>query len=423
MLLGVIADDLTGATDVALMLSRNGMKTVQTIGVPPRNETFAGVDAVVVALKSRTIAASEAVAMSLEAASALRAAGAEQYLFKYCSTFDSTDKGNIGPVSEALLEFLESDLTIACPAFPANGRSIYLGHLFVGRMLLSDSPMKDHPLTPMRDSNLVRLLQRQVKAPVGLIAFANVDKGADAIRAAFANSRVAGERFLVVDAISDEHLRAIGAACSTLPLLTGGSGIAMGLPDNFRAAGKLASHAPRDTLEAPAGMAVILAGSCSQATCEQVRVAIAAGTPAFRIDPLAIGAATARDIVAWVRENSSERPPLIYSSADPAEVRQVQGKLGAERAGALVEELLAEVGASLLAEGFTRFLVAGGETSGAVVAALGVRALEIGPEIDPGVPWTRSLGSPDVALALKSGNFGAPDFFLKAWGRLSQRAG
>jgi len=421
MLLGVIADDLTGATDVALMLSRNGMRTVQVIGVPTPDQEFSWADAVVVALKSRTVPAAEAVAMSLEAAAALRSAGAEQFLFKYCSTFDSTDAGNIGPVADALLEFLSADLTVACPAFPANGRSIYLGHLFVGQMLLSDSPMKDHPLTPMRDANLVRVLQRQVKGQVGLIPFAVVERGAEAIRAAFVSARAEGKRFLVVDAVSDGHLRAIGAACADLPLLTGGSGIAMGLPDNFRAAGKLAAHAPRETLTAPAGKPVVLAGSCSQATREQVRFAIAAGAPAFQVDPLAIaeGATDAARIAAWVRENTSERPAVVYSSADPAEVRKAQGRLGAERAGALVEGLLADVGASLLADGFTRFVVAGGETSGAVVGALGVKALEIGPEIDPGVPWTRSLGTPDVALALKSGNFGAPDFFLKAWTKLS----
>jgi uncharacterized protein YgbK (DUF1537 family) len=351
----------------------------------------------------------------------LRAAGAEQFLFKYCSTFDSTDAGNIGPVADALLEFLGADLTIACPAFPANGRSIYLGHLFVGQLLLSDSPMKDHPLTPMRDANLVRVLQRQVEGQVGLIPFAVVERGAEAIRAGFATARAEGKRFIVVDAVGDGHLRAIGAACADLPLLTGGSGIAMGLPDNFRAAGKLADYEPRETLAAPAGKPVVLAGSCSQATREQIRVAITAGAPAFQVDPLAVaeGATDAARVAAWVRENTSDRPTVVYSSAEPAEVREVQGKLGAERAGALIERLLADVGASLLADGFSRFVVAGGETSGAVVGALGVRALEIGPEIDPGVPWTRSVGAPDVALALKSGNFGAPDFFLRAWTKLS----
>jgi uncharacterized protein YgbK (DUF1537 family) len=423
MLLGVIADDLTGATDVALMISRQGMNTVQVIGVPSADD-FGDAEAVVVALKSRTIPANKAIALSLAAARALRSAGAEQLLFKYCSTFDSTDAGNIGPVTEALLDLIGSDLTIACPAFPAAGRTIYLGHLFVGDMLLSDSPMKDHPLTPMRDANLVRVLQQQTKARVGLIPLAVVERGAAAIRNGFQTARVEGKRIVIVDAIRDEHLRAIGAACADMPVITGGSGVAMGLPDNFRAAAKLASRAPPLTLDAPAGRPVILAGSCSAATRNQVRVAIEAGTPALQLDPLAIaaGATTADQVSAFVIDNTAARPALVYSSADPAVVGAVQDKLGAQRAGALVEELLADVGGKLLANGFTRFLIAGGETSGAVVGALGVTALRIGPEIDPGVPWTRSIGAPDVALALKSGNFGAPDFFLKAWTLLTASA-
>ncbi len=421
MILGVVADDLTGATDVALMLSRHGMKTVQAIGAPSREIDFGDAEAVVVALKSRTIPAQEAIVLSIAAASALRSAGAEQLLFKYCSTFDSTDKGNIGPVAEALLDLIGSDLTIACPAFPAAGRSIYQGHLFVGDMLLSDSPMKDHPLTPMRDANLVRVLQRQVEAKVGLIPFATVERGVAAVRDGFEKARSQGKRVVIVDAISDEHLRVIGSACANMPLITGGSGIAMGLPDNFRAAGKLAAHSPVSTLAAPAGKSVILAGSCSSATRGQIHVAIEAGTPALQLDPLAIaaGTITADAVAAWVMENTTVRPALVYSSADPSVVRDVQDKLGVERAGALVERLLADVGRSLLANGFTRFLVAGGETSGAVVGALGVTALQIGPEIDPGVPWTLGIGAPQVALALKSGNFGAPDFFLKAWARLT----
>lgn len=422
MLLGAVADDLTGATDLALMISRQGMKTVQVIGVPPPGMDFGGAEAVVAALKSRTIPAAEAVAMSLAAAAALRAAGAEQLFFKYCSTFDSTSNGNIGPVAEALLDFAGSSLTIACPAFPAAGRSIYLGHLFVGDMLLSDSPMKDHPLTPMRDANLVRVLQRQTKGGVGLIALAVVERGVAAIRQGFDKARAAGQSIVIVDAIRDEHLRLIGAACADMALITGGSGVAMGLPDNFRSAGKLAARPAPSALAAPAGKPVIIAGSCSAATRGQVQAAIAAGTPAFQIDALAIaaGTLTADQVVAWVIENTRDRPVLVYSSADPIIVRAVQEKIGVERAGAIVENLLADVGRGLLASGFTRFLIAGGETSGAVVAALGVRALHIGPEIDPGVPWTRSIGVPDLALALKSGNFGAPDFFLKAWGLLAQ---
>lgn len=424
MLLGAVADDLTGATDLSLMLSREGMRTVQVIGVPGAGLDFGDADAVVVALKSRTIPAAEAVTLSRRAAQALLAAGAEQLLFKYCSTFDSTDQGNIGPVAEALLDLVGADLTIACPAFPAAGRSIYQGHLFVGDMLLSESPMKDHPLTPMRDSNLVRVLQRQTAGKVGLVNLASVEAGVDAIRTQLASARASGVRFLIVDAIRDTHLRTIGKALSDMKLITGGSGIAMGLPENFRAAGKMARREPPKTMAAPAGKRVIIAGSCSTATRKQIETAIMAGVPAFQIDPLniAAGATTAAEIVAWVEANSGPLPPLVYSSADPEVVAAVQAELGRERAGRLVEDLLAEVGQALLAANYTRFLIAGGETSGAVVSALGVNALQIGPEIDPGVPWTLSIGQPRVALALKSGNFGTPDFFLKAWAILNEGA-
>jgi uncharacterized protein YgbK (DUF1537 family) len=417
MLLGAIADDLTGATDLALMISRQGMKTVQVIGALPERDELGDADAVVVALKSRTIPAADAVAMSLAAARALRAAGAEQLFFKYCSTFDSTDDGNIGPVAEALLDLVGADLTIACPAFPAAGRSIYQGYLFVGGVLLSESSMKDHPLTPMRDASLVRVLQRQVRGKAGLVGLADVERGVAEIREAFGKARAAGQRFVIVDAIHDEHLRAIGAACADMPLVTGGSGVAMGLPDNFRTANKLAISSPPTTLEAPLGKSVILAGSCSAATREQIKTAIEAGAPALRLDALAIasGETTAASVADWVAAAGGQHAPLVYSSADPAVVRAVQERLGAAYSGELVERLLAEVGRLLLARGYTRYLIAGGETSGAVVAALGVSALRIGPEIDPGVPWTRSIGAPNVALALKSGNFGAPDFFLKAW--------
>jgi uncharacterized protein YgbK (DUF1537 family) len=412
---------LTGATDLALMIARQGMKTVQVIGTLPEAGGFGDAEAVVIALKSRTIEKGEAVRMSLEAAEALRAAGAEQLFFKYCSTFDSTDEGNIGPVAEALMELTGADLAIACPAFPAAGRSIYKGYLFVGDVLLSESPMKDHPLTPMRDASLPRVLQRQVRGKVGLTPLDVVERGAKAIREAFDKARAAGERLLIVDAVRDDHLRSIGAACAGMPLVTGGSGVAMGLPDNFRAAGKLKLSAPPQTLSAPAGRSAILAGSCSAATRGQIETAIAAGVPALRVDALDIasGVTTAQAVAEWVMSAQGPHAPLVYSSADPAVVRKVQARLGAARAGEIVETLLAEVGRRLLASGFTRFLIAGGETSGAVVAALGVSALQIGPEIDPGVPWTRSIGLPDVALALKSGNFGAADFFLKAWTKLS----
>jgi uncharacterized protein YgbK (DUF1537 family) len=368
----------------------------------------------VVALKSRTIPAADAVAQSLAAAAALKAAGAKHFFFKYCSTFDSTDEGNIGPVTEALLDFTGSDLTLACPAFPANKRSVYRGHLFVGDLLLSDSSMKDHPLTPMRDANLVRVLGRQTKLSVGLVGYDQVVAGPDAIRAAFAQARAAGHRIVIVDAVTDDHLRLIGAAAHDLAVITGGSGVAMGLPAAY---GIKPSAAAGQRMPAPQGRCAILAGSCSAATRGQVAAAIAAGIAAFQIDPLALNAGklTAATVLEWISQQSADRPLLVYSSADPEEVQRIQQKLGRTAAGEMVEHLLADVARALPAKGFARLVIAGGETSGAVVAALDVKALRIGPEIAPGVPWTRTLGGTDLALALKSGNFGGPDFFIKAW--------
>ena len=415
MHLGAIADDLTGATDLCLMLAREGMRVVQAIGLPEPGFDFGDAEAVVVALKSRTIQPDAAVEQSLAAARLLRAAGAGQLFFKYCSTFDSTDTGNIGPVTEALLGLLDAPLTIACPAFPVNGRTVYRGHLFVGDELLSESPMKDHPLTPMRDANLVRVLQRQTALPVGLVGFDIVERGAAAVRAALEDGVRAGKRILIVDAVSDAHLRTIGEAANGLALVTGGSGVAIGLPANF---GITASRqGGRAAFTAPKGRATILAGSCSAATRRQIAAALAAGVPARKVDPMEIaaGAIDADTVTRWVIDNPHPTP-LVYSSDDPAEVSKAQAALGREHAGEIVEHLLSDVAVRLADAGFDRFVVAGGETSGAVVNALGVRALSIGPEIDPGVPWTVSVGDARPrALALKSGNFGADDFFLKAW--------
>jgi 3-dehydrotetronate 4-kinase len=412
--LGCIADDLTGATDLALMLAREGMNVIQTSGVPDPKVDLSDADAVVVALKSRTNPAAEAVAQSIKAAEALTAAGAKHFFFKYCSTFDSTDQGNIGPVTEALLAFTKSDFTLACPAFPANKRTVYRGHLFVGDVLLSDSSMKDHPLTPMRDANLVKVLGRQTKLSVGLVAYEDVVKGPDAIRAAFAKARAAGHKIVIVDAVSDDQLRLIGAAAHDLAVITGGSGVAMGLPAAYGIKPKAGTD---QRMPGPKGRCAILAGSCSAATRGQVAAAIAAGIPAFKVDPLALSAGTlkAAQVLDWILQQPTERPLLVYSSADPDEVQRAQDKLGRTQAGELVEHLLAEVARALPTKGFARLIIAGGETAGAVVAGLDVKALRIGPEIAPGVPWTRSIAGVDLALALKSGNFGGPDFFVKAW--------
>ena len=420
LLLGCIADDFTGATDLASMLVRHGMRTVQLIGVPGAEVDPGDAQAVVVALKSRTIPAADAIRQSLAALEWLRSRGAGQILFKYCSTFNSTDEGNIGPVSEALLEALGAAVTIACPALPENGRSVYQGHLFVGEQLLSDSHMRHHPLTPMTDSNLVRVLGRQSRAPVGLVPYAVVDQGPDAIRGRLAELRAEGIRQAIADAVNERHLVDLGAGAADLALITGGSGIAMGLPANFRRQGKLDKSAPADALPHVEGHAAILSGSCSAATLAQVERHRAAGRPAIALDPvkLAEGGAEVEDALAFAERHMGQAPVLFSSSAAPEEVARVQARLGRDRAGTLVETAMAAIARGLIAQGVRRLVVAGGETSGAVVDGLGVKALKIGPPIDPGVPWTLSLGQPELLLlALKSGNFGAPDFFIKAFER------
>ena len=420
MLLGVIADDMTGATDVALMLNRSGMRTVQVIGVPREEAALPEADCVVVALKSRTNPVEEAVADSIAACEALLKAGAKQILFKYCSTFDSTAKGNIGPVADALMQRLDTDRAIVCPAFPANGRSIYQGYLFVGPLPLHESSMKDHPLTPMRDSSLVRLMEAQSAHEVGLVDYATVLEGTGAVRKRFDALAAAGRRYIVTDALTNADLTTLGEAVADHKLLTGGSGIAMGLPENFRKAGALPQREAPQEIKAPEGRAGIISGSCSTATRGQIKAALEAGFPALKVDPLALvsGEQTAEKLASWALEQTADNPFLLYSSDDPAEVAAVQEELGRERAGETVEQAFAEIARRIVAGGVSRLLVAGGETSGAVVQGLGIATLEIGPEIDPGVPWTRAVGGKELVIALKSGNFGAPNFFIKAWGLL-----
>ncbi len=415
LLLGAIADDFTGATDLANTLVRGGMRTVQLIGVPER-PAVAGVDAVVVALKSRTIGAAAAVRQSLAALDWLRRSGARQIFFKYCSTFDSTDAGNIGPVADALLEALGSPFTVFCPAFPENGRTIYRGYLFVGDVLLSESGMRDHPLTPMRDSNLRRVLSRQTRYKVGLVPLETVRCGADAVRAAFAQLQRDGCRHAILDAVEDRHLVTLGEAAAGLALVTGGSGMALGLPENFRRGGLLPPAQEADRLPAVQGAAAVISGSCSTATLAQV-ASMRTHHPVFDIDPLALGAG--EPVVAraldWARTRLGEAPLLVSASAPPDRVQAVQERLGRERAGSLIEAALAEIARGLVERGARRLVVAGGETAGAIVQALGITGLRIGPQIDPGVPWTASLDEPPLLLALKSGNFGRDDFFTRAF--------
>src|SRR5271166_6213574 len=417
MLLGCIADDFTGATDLASMLVRGGMRAVQTIGVPVPDMPVPDADAIVVALKSRTAPVAEAVADSLAAMDWLRRAGARQFFFKYCSTFDSTDAGNIGPVADALVNVLECGFALACPAFPANARSVYQGHLFVGSALLNESGMENHPLTPMRDANLVRVLSRQTDGTVGLVPFAVVEQGAAAIRRAMTGLAEQGRRYAIVDAVLDDNLIAIGEAVATHPLVTGGSGVAMGLPANFRRAGALAERADPGALPPARGAAAALAGSCSRATLMQIARARDA-VDVLELDPLATpdAAALVRQATSWLEGRLGETPVVIAASAPPDRVTALQTKLGRNEAGELIERVLADVAEHLVAHGVRRLVVAGGETSGAVVARIGATRLRIGEEIDPGVPWTLAdTPHGPIHLALKSGNFGRPSFFTHAF--------
>ncbi|WP_187394992.1 3-oxo-tetronate kinase [Pigmentiphaga aceris] len=418
--LGCIADDFTGATDLANNLVRSGMRVVQTIGVPA-DGTIIDADAIVVALKSRTIPAQEAIDQSLAALTWLREQGVEQIYFKYCSTFDSTAEGNIGPVAEALMDALGTDFTIATPAFPDNGRTVFKGHLFVGDVLLHESGMQNHPLTPMTDPNLVRVLQAQCKRRVGLIDYRTVSQGADAVRARIDALRAEGVSLAVVDAISNEDLVRMGPALSSLPLLTAGSGVAIGLPQNWG----LQADARAAELPKADGLRAIVSGSCSLATNRQVKHFIDNGGKAYALDPmrLANGEDVVAEVLTWAEPLIATEPVLVYSTAEAGAVKAVQAKLGVGDAGAMVEHALAAVVRGLVERGVGRLVVAGGETSGACVQALDITRLQIGAQIDPGVPWCHAPSpvapAGAVHITLKSGNFGTDDFFTKSFAVLA----
>ena len=419
LLLGCIADDFTGATDLANNLVRAGMRVVQTIGVPTE-PLSAEVDAVVVALKSRTIAPQDAVDQSLQALQWLQAQGAQQIYFKYCSTFDSTALGNIGPVTEALMQALETDFTIATPAFPDNGRTVFKGYLFVGDVLLNESGMQHHPLTPMVDANLVRVMQGQCKSKVGLLSHKTIAQGAEAIQQEIANLKQQGMRIAIVDAVSNDDLMRLGSSLKGMPLVTAGSGVAIGLPQNFG----LSPTPQASVLPKATGLQAVVSGSCSKATNRQVAHFKASGRPAFLIDPLHLKGSwedLVHEALAWAQGHLATGPVLVYSTAMPESVQAVQSQLGVEASGHQVEQALAAIARGLVQLGVHQLIVAGGETSGACVQALAIEQLQIGLQIDPGVPWCHAhtpLG--DVHITLKSGNFGTDDFFTKAFTFLPQ---
>ncbi len=418
ILLGCIADDFTGATDLANNLVRNGMRVAQTIGIPQR-DLNAKLDAVVVALKSRNLEPEDAVAQSLEALKYLLAQGAQQIFFKYCSTFDSTPRGNIGPVTEALMAALGTDFTIATPAFPDNGRSVFKGYLFVGDQLLSESGMRDHPLTPMTDANLVRVMQAQCQHQVGLIEYQHILAGSEAISSCIARLKASNTQIAIVDAVTNDDLYRIAPALKDLPLITGGSGIAIGLPANFG----LCVHPASSKLPAASGYQAIVSGSCSQATNLQVENFKNLGGATYAVNPLELSEKSVEqllgEVLTWAEPRLSIGPVLVYSSASPDQVKAVQSQLGVQAAGNAIENLLGLVAKGLVALGVGQLLVAGGETSGACVKALGIDQMQIGQQIDPGVPWCYAeVQNKPLHLALKSGNFGATDFFTNAFSKL-----
>ena len=416
LLLGCIADDFTGATDLANTLVKSGLRTVQLIGIPEVGADIPDADALVIALKSRSIPAKEAVEASVKALKWLKNQGARQFFFKYCSTFDSTVDGNIGPVIDNLMKTLGEKFTISCPAFPDTGRTVFQGHLFVNEVLLSESSMREHPLNPMTDSNLIRFLSLQTINTVGLLPYSYIIKGSDYIATEMKNLKSAGVNIAIVDALTNKQLIKIGAACKSLKLITGGSGVAIGLANNFRAGSgtKLAKIA--DKLPSISGPEAVISGSCSQMTLAQVAF-MSKIHPFFQFDALdlANGRVIVSDVVEWATPHINRNQSfLISASASPNRVIEAQKQLGINKAGKLIEDTLADIIYRLFKQGLRRLVVAGGETSGAIVQALLVKGLLIGSEIAPGVPCTVTLGDTPMALTLKSGNFGGEDFFLKA---------
>jgi uncharacterized protein YgbK (DUF1537 family) len=417
-LLGCIADDFTGGTDLANNLAKSGFRVVQTVGVPKSLSSFKEVDAVVVALKTRTTPVKFAVVESRNALAWLRSIGCQQFYFKYCSTFDSTPQGNIGPVIELLLHELDEPFTIASPAFPDNGRTVYHGYLFVYDQLLNESGMQHHPLTPMTDANIVRVLAAQTELCVGLVRAQTIRQGEAAIVRAFELLKEQGVQVAVTDATSNEDLLLLAKAAKTTKLVTGGSGLALGIGRNFDLGDR-----PDSTFAPPNGRRAILAGSCSRMTLKQIDRA-KNYFPSFRVEPGKLHSdyeQTFETVLHWANDKSSTSI-LVYTSAAADELNSNQKQIGIERAGFLCERFLASIAAKFADNGFAQFIIAGGETSGAVVKELAIDLLQIGPEIAPGVPWTLASGANrNIALALKSGNFGSEEFFIEAWRLLDAR--
>lgn len=413
MRLGIIADDFTGATDIAGFLVANGLRTIQLNGVPEAGLQV-DADAVVISLKSRSCPPDEAVRQSLASLEWLRARDCPQFFFKYCSTFDSTPRGNIGPVTDALLDALGEEFTVICPVLPVNGRTIYNGYLFVNGVPLHESGMRHHPVTPMTDSNIMRVMEAQSRGKAGNVPSSVMDQGVEAVRAALASLKARGMRYAVLDALNDAHLAVMGAAVAEMKLVTGGSGLADGMArawTELRGDASTAATAGKPVK----GRAVVLSGSCSQMTNAQV-AAYREAAPALAVDVARClsDSAYPAELAEWVQAHSGGAlAPLLYATMPPEALKEVQARFGAAEASEAVERTFGEVARRLAEAGFEQFIVAGGETSGVVTQSLGITGFHIGPQIAPGVPWVRAVGRP-LSLALKSGNFGAERFFFDA---------
>ncbi len=420
VLLGCIADDFTGGTDLSEVLVKNGMRTVQILGLPDYElllKLKENTDAFVVSLKIRTVPPREAVSKALAALAVLQEIGCIQYFWKYCSTFDSTSKGNIGPVIDALQDALEIKASLVCPAFPENGRTTYQGHLFVYDKLLQNTHMRHHPLTPMRGSDVKELLQKQTSRPCGLLPLQDIRKGLNRVKESWGNLVEKGFSHIITDAVISEDLYLLGELCADHKLITGGSGIARGLPSNYRKKGLLKENKGSHLFEGE-GAGIILAGSCSAITLEQIQSFLAV-YPGFMIEPMKL----VSDLVHYKEALKFAQdclirgqPCLIYSSAQPDQITEIQNSLGRENAGKIVEDTFAKLALEIAEKGIRRFVIAGGETAGAVMSAFNIKAIKIGRSIAPGVPWVATLDDNPIFFALKSGNFGAPDFFLTALG-------
>ena len=416
--LGCIADDYTGASDLANTLTRAGLRTVQTIGVPAEELKLPDVDAVVVSLKSRSIEAGLAVSRSRAADKWLRGRGADHVLFKICSTFDSTDAGNIGPVMDALRADSGETIVLVTPAFPETGRTVYQGNLFVGSVPLNESPLKDHPLNPMHDSNLVRVLTRQSKTKIGLVGLATVIRGPEAVRAYLSDQSAKGIGAAIIDAVFDLDLETIGNVALDQRLSVGASGMGLGLARALVSAGRGRKDAAGNAAEAPlGGPAACLAGSCSQATLQQIANAESV-MAVLHLDPdrIVTGQDEVARALAWAAQRIAEGPILIASSSTPDQVAALQSRHGRDAAGHAIEQAMADIAEGLVQSGVRRLVIAGGETSGAVVDRLGIPGFLVGAEIAAGVPVLRAVGAKEgeMSLALKSGNFGGVSFFSDA---------